>query len=160
MKRTLLALALAALLGSPALAAAVEERQMTADQVIGYTQWTYPGRVLAARYDRSEAEHPHYHVEVLFKSGRVVAFAVDAVNGNFAPVPQVSEQPQPPMSLEDAIGHVMQKFEGEVIAAEFDGTTRTDPHYHVDVKLTSGHVIPVRVEPNGTLQWRETVARQ
>lgn len=159
MKRTLLSLAVATLLGAPALAAASEPTQMTADQAIAHAQWMYPAQAIATRYDRSELEHPHYHVDMMFKNGKVVRFEIDAVNGRFAVVPHESEQPRPALPLSDVIDRVKARFEGEVIAAEFDATTRTDPHYHVDVKLQSGHVIPVRMNPDGTLQWRETAAK-
>lgn len=159
MKSTFLSLAVATLLGAPVLAVASEPTQMTADQAIAHAQWMYPGEVVAARYDRSDVEHPHYHVDMLFRNGKVVKFEVDAINGNFAMVPHQSEQPRPTLPLTDVIDRVRERFEGEVIAAEFDATTRSDPHYHIDVKLQSGHVIPVRMNVDGTLQWRETVAR-
>ena len=155
MKRTLYATAAAAMIAAAPVFAANPREPMTPREAVAFMQSKYPGEVTLLRFDRSPLEPAHYHVDMFLPTGSTVKLELDAVTGRIAAVPHTSEQARPAISLAKAIESVNERIEGQVVVAEFDGTTRNDPHYHVDLRLPSGHLIPLRVDRDGSLQWRQ-----
>jgi len=158
MKRTLRTLAASALIAAAPMFAAAAPA-MSLHEAVAYTQSKFPGEVLIVKYDHSRAENPHYHIDMRFANGAVARLDLDAVNGRFMNVPATSEQSPARMTLRQAVERVKSLIPGQVTFAELDATDRGDPHFHVDLLLDSGHVVWLRVEPNGDLFWRDAVAR-
>jgi uncharacterized membrane protein YkoI len=158
MKSTFFALAIAAVFVPAPSVAAPGTAPMSMQQALALTQATYPGEVLAIRYDQSRREHPHYHVDMRFANGAIAYFQLDAVTGRFANVPAANEPPPARMSLASAVHRVNRMIPGRVTSAELDATDLADPHYHVDLVLAGGKFTSLRVDPNGDLHLREGLA--
>jgi hypothetical protein len=114
----------------------------------------YPGEVVAITRDASDAERPHYHVDMSFGAAGLARLDVDAATLalDTRDLPQASPGGA---SLTEAVTLVAANVPGEIIAAEIDAVPGVAPHYEIDVRLPSRAVARLRVDAaTRDISWR------
>lgn len=129
-------LLLAAAFAMPAAAAPVRARPpLDLAQAIEFVARDYPGQAIAAQVDPVAGDSVHYHVDVLFPTGKMARLDVDSrtrlIVSRMPPEDPVGAPP-----LVDAVRAVEARSRGRVVFAEIDLDPR--PHYHMNVRFRSG----------------------
>jgi len=154
--RILLAFAASAMLALPAAATEPPLPTLTLEEAVAFVQANLAGEVIAARFDYSKSEAAHYHIDLRLPHGAVIKIELEARSQRLTSMPR-PDSPPVAMRLIDAVRRANEKVPGTVTAAEFDWTSRNDPHYHVDVRQSTGEIAHVRVGPNGEVDWRHAL---
>jgi uncharacterized membrane protein YkoI len=141
--RSTLALAVAALLAAPAIAAEAKARPLDLAQAMDLVAKTYPGRVISGQTDASGGDRMHHHVDILLTNGRVAKFDVDAASQRIYNRLPAEDGPAAGITLEQAVLKV-QKDRGRVLSAEFDPDPA--PHYHMTVRTKKGELTRLDVD--------------
>jgi len=156
MKLRTIALTIAALSAMPALAWASpdDDGRRELRDVVKRLEARYPGEVVAITRDASDAERPHYHVDMSFGAAGLARLDVDAATLalDTRDLPQASPGGA---SLTEAVTLVAANVPGEIIAAEIDAVPGVVPHYEIDVRLPSRAVARLRVDAaTRDISWR------
>lgn len=148
-----LSLMLGALIAAPMLASAATP--MSLSEAVALIQSQFPGVVVAAELDATGDKPLHYHVDVRFAHGATTRLEVDATSRRIAARLPADELPAGAMTMADALAYVATKLPGPVLLAELDGSDGRAPHYHVDVRLQTGKVAHLRIDPvTRQIAWR------
>lgn len=138
-RKTALSLLLAAAFAAPAADAPAHRATHPLDiaQAIELVARDYPGQAIAAQVDPVAGDSVHYHVDVLFPTGKMARLDVDSrtrlIVSRMPPEDPVGAPP-----LVDAVRAVEARSRGRVVFAEIDLAPR--PHYHMNVRLRSGRI--------------------
>jgi len=156
MKLRTIALTIAALSAMSALAWASpdDDGRRELRDVVKRLEARYPGEVVAITRDASDAERPHYHVDMSFGAAGLARLDVDAATLalDTRDLPQASPGGA---SLTEAVTLVAANVPGEIIAAEIDAVPGVAPHYEIDVRLPSRAVARLRVDAaTRDISWR------
>ena len=156
MKLRTIALTIATLSAMPALAWASpdDDGRRELRDVVKRLEARYPGEVVAITRDASDAERPHYHVDMSFGAAGLARLDVDAATLalDTRDLPQASPGGA---SLTEAVTLVAANVPGEIIAAEIDAVPGVVPHYEIDVRLPSRAVARLRVDAaTRDISWR------
>jgi uncharacterized membrane protein YkoI len=156
MKLAVLAAALATIWSAGALAAdAPPATQLVSMRnIVPYLESRYQGEVVAIAFDDSGDKPAHYHVDLRYAETGISKIDVDARTLRIAA--RVQPEPQDGWtSLAGATALAATLLRGQVTAAELDSIEGDAPHYDVDVRLASGDIARLKVDPKTQqIGWR------
>lgn len=153
--RSMLFVAIALSVVSGAVAASTAgDRPYQLSEVVARLEAQFPGEVAAIEYDASGDKRPHYHVDMRFAANEVVSVDVDAQTLAIASR-DVASMPFGAATLPEVVAMVADQLSGQVTRAGLDSASGVPIHYDVDVRLRSGAVARVKVDPQSRqIGWR------
>jgi uncharacterized membrane protein YkoI len=149
----LTALALSAVAGF-ALASSTTGRPLKLAEVVAQLESRYPGEVVAIEYDGSGDKRAHYHVDMSFPADGVVSVDVDALTLVIASR-DVASLAIGTATLPEVVAMVAGQLPGQVTRAQLDSASGAPLHYDVDVRLQTGGIARMKVDPQSRqIAWR------
>jgi uncharacterized membrane protein YkoI len=157
MKLSIAAASSLAILGSVAAFAAdtsPARQALPLRDVVPYLEAHYRGEVIAIALDASGDKAAHYHVDMRYPETGTAKLDVDAATL------QIVARSQPLAedgwtSLAGAAAFATTYVRGQVVAAELDAVDGAMPHYDIDVRLETGDIARLKVDPKTRqLGWR------
>ena len=122
--------------------------------VVPMLEARYSAEVVALALDESGDKAPHYHAELRYPGQAIARIDVDAATLE-ASAHRGSSSPFGWVSLAEAASVVAGALDGEAIVASLDLSDGAVPHYDVDVRLASGGIARLKVDPaTKRLDWR------
>ena len=122
---------------------------------VAYIESLYQGEVVAIALDASGDKAAHYHVDLRYPGPVTAPLEVDAASLETSVRHQPFSAAAGWTTLSEAGALAAQLVGGQLIGAEFDATDSRSPHYDVDVRVPSGQVARLKVDPQTRqLGWR------
>jgi uncharacterized membrane protein YkoI len=122
-------------------------------QTVSYLESRFPGEVIAIAIDDAGDKPAHYHVDMKLPSG-TGRWDVDAATRAISARPPAAPA-KGAIPLAQAADYAASQLRGDVIAAYYDATQGAREHYDVDVRLSTGAVARLKVDPaSRELSWR------
>jgi uncharacterized membrane protein YkoI len=122
-------------------------------QTVSYLETRFPGRVVAIAMDDAGDKPAHYHVDMKLPSGTGrwdVDAATRAISARYPTAPADGA-----IALAEAADYAASQLRGDVIAAHYDATQGAREHYDVDIRLSTGAIARLKVDPKSReLSWR------
>lgn len=148
---TAVALASAVVIGAHASPAA---QPLPLRDIVPTLEARYSAEVVAIALDESGDKAPHYHVELRYPGPAIARIDVDAATLE-ASAHRASPTENGWVSLAGAASAVAGLLDGEALVAALDASDGAAPHYDVDVRLATGDIARLKVDPaTRRLDWR------
>ena len=129
-----------------AFAADAPANPLALRQVATYMEARYQGKVVAITIDNSGDKAAHYHVDLFYPEAGLAKLDVDAstleISARTQPLQATAWSPLHVAAASAAAG-----LGGQVIAATLDSVDGADSHYDIDVRLPTGDIARLKVDP-------------